>query len=64
MSIFAIRNKETGTFCVWGSKCAWVSAGAAKNAYALHMSKPFDSQSKHEMVDLTEAYYRLEGLDK
>ena len=35
-TIFAIRDKTTGHFAVYGSKCAWVSAGAAKNAFALH----------------------------
>jgi len=35
-TIFALRDKTTGNFAVYGSKCAWVSAGAAKNAFALH----------------------------
>lgn len=34
--LYAIRNKHTLKFLFFGSKCAWVSVGAAKNAYRLH----------------------------
>lgn len=69
--IYAIRNKETGEFVSYNSKCAWSKIGNAKNAFNLHTGamryynppKPkFDEQDVFEIVDLTEAYYRLEGL--
>jgi hypothetical protein len=68
--IIAIRCKATGEFISFGPKCAWATTGAAKSAYALHSSKLdgkrhlFVNQDEYEIVDLTEAYYRLEGLDK
>ena len=67
--IIAIRCKATGEFLLFKNKCAWQSTGAAKSAWALHSTVNgrrdlFDSQNTHELVDLTEAYYRLEGLEK
>lgn len=68
--IFAIRNKDTGEFLCYNSKCAWTKVGNAKNAWANANNGygrdfvRFDDQSDYEIVDLTEAYYRLEGLEK
>lgn len=66
--IIAIRCKATDTFIVYNSKCAWTKVGNAKNAWAnanrYHSVVKFDEQDEYELVDLTEAYYRLEGLEK
>lgn len=73
--IYAIRNKHTGVFLQFKNKAAWTSACAAKNAFGLHMprlsnetkgysQRRFDDQSEYELVDLVEAFYRLEGLEK
>lgn len=35
-TIYCIVHSESGEFCAFGSKCAWVSAGAAKNAFSCH----------------------------
>jgi len=44
--IYAIRDKLTGEYCVFGSKCAWVSTGAAKNAFQLHVGEYEDVPCK------------------
>lgn len=68
--IIAIRCKATNTFIVYNSKCAWTKVGNAKNAWANANNGfgrdfvRFDDQDEYELVDLTETYYRLEGLDK
>jgi hypothetical protein len=69
--IFAIVDSDNGTFIRIGTKCGWVSVGAAKSALLCHRSQlglynieSFAEQSRYEVVDLTEAYYRLEGLMK
>jgi hypothetical protein len=73
--IFAIRNKHSGVFLQFKHKAAWTSVGAAKNAFGLHMPRlyneskgyyqqRFDDQDEYEIVDLVEAFYRLEGLCK
>jgi hypothetical protein len=73
--IFGILDTETNEFVSYNSKCAWSKIGNAKNAFALHGNvydkfagcfvKPyFDDQTRYVIVDLTETYYRLEGLEK
>ena len=72
--IFAIRNKETGEFQAYNSRCAWTKAGNAKNAFAQRnkvwvnnvgfVTIKFDEQDTYELVNLTDVYYRLEGLEK
>ena len=69
--IYGIRNKITNEFISYNSKCAWTKVGNAKNAWAnanwdyrTGKSVKFDDQVNYEIVDLTEAYYRLEGLKK
>lgn len=68
--IFAIKNKATGEFLCYNSKCAWTKAGNAKNAwtnanngYGREFVR-FDAQDAYEIVELTEVYHRLEGLMK
>lgn len=36
-SVFVIREKASGKLIKFGSKCGWMSSGAAKGAFALHM---------------------------
>lgn len=73
--IYAIRNKHSGVFLQFKHKAAWTSVGAAKSAFGLHMPRVkdkngysvqqrFDNQDEYELVDLMEAFYRLEGLEK
>ena len=35
-SLYAIYDTQTGKFLKFGSKVAWTSTGAAKNAYGCH----------------------------
>ena len=64
IKIFSIRNTLLGEFVKCGTKVAWCSSGAAKNAWALRNQGRFDEQEHLEIVELTEAYYRLKGLEK
>ena len=48
--LYAIRNKHTLEFLFFGSKCAWVSVGAAKNAYRLHIEGNITQSSEWEVV--------------
>lgn len=58
--IFAIRNKGTGAFLSFGSKVAWKTSGAAKNAWNCHRSirywcvpqGMFAEQDEWEVVDV------------
>lgn len=36
-SVFVIRQKSTNSLLKFGSKCAWISAHAAANAFNFHM---------------------------
>jgi hypothetical protein len=73
-SIYGILDTETNEFVSYNSKCAWSKVGNAKNAFNLHTGathswynppRPkFDEQTRYVIVDLTEAYFRLEGLMK
>lgn len=62
--IYAIRNKQSGEFISFGAKIAWAREANAKNAFNLHLRQKFDKQDVYEIIELTEAYYRLEGLMK
>lgn len=54
--IYAIVDKHDYHYVSFGSKCAWVSSGAAKNAYNYHMhsrtGKTFDEQDKYTIVEI------------
>lgn len=69
--IYAIRNKESGEFVSYNSKCAWSKAGNAKNAFTMHQpysystSKvKFDDQGEFEIIELTEYYFMYKDLCK
>jgi hypothetical protein len=62
--IYAILDNEEGYFVSFGAKIAWARAANAKNAFNLHMRKRMDEQERYVVVELTEAYFRLEGLMK
>lgn len=69
--IYALRNKASGEFIRFGMKSAWGRPSDAKLAWQLHMisslkcsAGSFDKQDEYEIVDLLEAFYRLEGLYK
>lgn len=36
-TVFVIREKATGKLIKFGSKCGWMSSGAARLAFSLHM---------------------------
>ena len=40
-SIYVIRDTTSGIIIKFGSKAAWTSKGAAKNAFNLHMTSYF-----------------------
>jgi hypothetical protein len=72
-NIYGILDTETNEFVSYNSKCAWSKVGNAKNAFALHsdiydkfaeqfVKVKFDDQSRFVIVDLTEAYFRLDEL--
>jgi len=68
--IFAILDSETNTFISYNSKCAWSKAGNAKNAFSQHAPYDkgwnrlkFDEQTRFVIVELTEPYFRLKGLE-
>jgi hypothetical protein len=67
-SIYGILDTETNQFVSYGAKIAWNALRNAKNAYNYHRNygdnKRFDEQTRYVIVDLTEAYFRLEGLEK
>lgn len=69
--IYAIRNKSSGEFVSYNSKCAWSKAGSAKNAFNLHGSWQrngkrvrFDEQNALEIIELTEYVWKYEELGK
>lgn len=66
--IFAIREKSTGDFISFNSRCAWTKAGNAKNAWSgktyLGKRVKFDEQDEYEIVELTEFVFMYEGLCK
>lgn len=70
--IYAILDTETDQFVKMTSgKVAWLTTGAAKNAFLLHMvsydkkwKKPkFEEQTRYEIVELTEYYHMYKGLE-
>jgi hypothetical protein len=67
-AIYAILDTQTNQFISYGAKIAWNAARNAKNAYNYHRDygdpQRFDEQTRYKLVELTEAYFRLEGLDK
>ena len=54
--IYAIVDSYTQSYISFGRTCAWVSVGAAKNAYNCHMSSStgttFDEQDKYTIVEI------------
>lgn len=60
--IFAIRDKNTQEFVSFGAKCAWMTTGAAKSAFALHTRKLFNDQNDYELVNLAELAWMYYGL--
>lgn len=62
--IYAIMFKPTNEFVSFNAKVAWCSTGAARNAFKLHMRFYIEENDNYEIVDLAEAYFRLEDLKK
>lgn len=60
ISIWVIKDSE-GKFCTFGSKCAWITEGAAKNAFHCHVKEyskgygtgvKFDSQTEYNIEEI------------
>jgi hypothetical protein len=71
--IYGIIDKETNSFVEFNGRSCWKSTGGAKLSYAeatvyfdgsRWIKKKFDDQARYEIVELTEVYFRLEGLEK
>jgi hypothetical protein len=62
--IHAILCKPTGKFIAFGPKSAWNGPGAAKLAFKMHTGKKLEECDAYELVNLTEAYFRLKGLEE
>jgi len=62
--IHAILHLPTNKFISFGAKAAWNGSGPAKSAFNLHVGEPMTNFAEYELVNLTEAYYVLEGLNK
>lgn len=69
--IYAILNVHTEEFQTYNGRCAWTKAGNAKNAFDNNRPildhRNFDDYEKggiYKIIELTEAYWRLEGLMK
>lgn len=73
--IFAIYDTQENTFLSFRSKVAWATIAAAKNAFGLHMPRlyneavgycqqRFDDQTRYEIVELSEVFYRMKQLEK
>lgn len=68
--IYAIINKETKEFQSYNGRVAWSKYGNAKNAFDANRNlldrETFDSRHHklYEIVELTEMYYVLKGLQK
>lgn len=44
--VFVIRELSTGKLIKFGSKCAWATSYAAKNAFGLHMKSTYRSYNE------------------
>ena len=71
IKIYAILNKNTGELDSFNGKVAWASLGALQSSFHASQKYKHDfdklrwkEQDNYCAVDLTEAYYRLEGLEK
>jgi hypothetical protein len=62
--IYGILHSPTSQFIAFGAKAAWNGSGPAKNAFNLHVGEPLEDCADYELVNLTEAYFQLEGLSK
>lgn len=60
-TIYCIVHKESGEFCAFGTKIAWVTIGAAKNAFSCHVreySKGYgtgvkiEDQDEYEIIEI------------
>jgi hypothetical protein len=72
-SIYGILDTETNQFFTAASgNVAWPSILSAEASYIFYMKlrfpkadfQEFNEQTRYVIVDLTEAYFRLEGLEK
>lgn len=69
--IYAIRLVSTGEFQVYNGRCAWTKRGNAINAF--NRARPmldfntleyYEDNGVYEIIEVTELYYRLQGLEK
>lgn len=62
--VWGVLHIPTGKFVKFGVKCGWSGASGAKRAFQVHMGVKFADCPDFKAVCLSEAYYRLEGLEK
>ena len=67
-SLYAIYDTKTGKFMKFGSKVAWASSSAAKNAYACHNQTwkdqfKFDDQNRLIIVSVDAKAFNGELVD-
>lgn len=62
--IYGILHSPTNQFISFGAKAAWNGSGPAKSAFNLHVGEPLEDCADYVLVDLTEVYFTLEGLNK
>lgn len=64
-AIYAIRHKESNTFCKFGPKVGWNNQSGCVRAFQMHNGVKFkDVKDDFEVVCLTDVFYRMQGLDK
>ena len=61
-SIWVIRD-QNGDFCTFGAKCAWITEGAAKNAFSCHVREYSKGYGSGVKFDSQEEYYTEEIFD-
>jgi hypothetical protein len=64
-SLYAIYDTQTAKFLKFGSKIAWTSQGAAKNAYHNYSWKDqlkFDEQSRYIVVSIDSNVVALQEM--
>jgi hypothetical protein len=69
--IYAILDTATGLFSEWNGKIAWKAKNSLQSSFhagqkywAKDKQVKWKEQTRWVAVELTEAYYRLEGLEK
>lgn len=63
-SIWGIYHKPKERWVKFGTKVGWNGSGPARRAFLCHTGVSVDDCPDFEVVNLSESYHRLEGLEK